>query len=206
MPRQPLHDRQRSLGRAVDIFWAQGFHATSLKDLERALDMRPGSIYAAFGSKEGLFNEALERYAQQGLKELEEQLDAYVSPLEGLAAYVRSLGGLHDQAIPSRACLLVKSLLELGAREPVARDRADALLAGMEKRFIAAFYDAQAAGELLPGSDPAQLGRRLQAEVMGLRAYAQRAVTSAAVRELAGDMAASIIDRRVHTRFGGDLL
>jgi len=63
MPRQPLHDRQRSLGRAVDIFWAQGFHATSLKDLERALDMRPGSIYAAFGSKEGLFNEALDRYA-----------------------------------------------------------------------------------------------------------------------------------------------
>lgn len=206
MPRQPLHDRQRSLGRAVDIFWAQGFHATSLKDLERALDMRPGSIYATFGSKEGLFNEALERYAEQGLKELEDQLDAYVSPLEGLAAYVRSLGGLHDQAIPSRACLLVKSLLELGAREPVARDRADALLAGMEKRFIAAFHDAQAAGELLPGSDPAQLGRRLQAEVMGLRAYAQRAVTSAAVRALADDMAASIIDRRVHTRFGGDLL
>jgi len=198
MPRQPLHDRQRSLGRAVDIFWAQGFHATSLKDLERALDMRPGSIYAAFGSKEGLFNEALDRYAEQGLRALEGQLAAYVSPLEGLAAYVRSLGGLHDQAIPSRACLLVKSLLELGAREPAARDRADALLAGMEKRFIEGFRDAQTAGELLPGSDPTQLGRRLQAEVMGLRAYAQRSVTSAAIRELADDMAASIIDRRVH--------
>lgn len=205
MPRQPLHDRQRSLGRAVDIFWAQGFHATSLKDLERALDMRPGSIYAAFGSKEGLFNEALERYAEQGLRALEEQLATYVSPLEGLAAYVRSLGGLHDQAIPSRACLLVKSLLELGAREPAARNRADALLARMEKRFIEGFRDAQTAGELLPGSDPTQLGRRLQAEVMGLRAYAQRSVTSAAIRELADDMAASIIDRRVHNRFEGDL-
>lgn len=205
MPRQPLHDRQLSLGRAVDIFWAQGFHATSLKDLERALDMRPGSIYATFGSKEGLFNEALERYAEQGLKELEEQLDAYVSPLEGLAAYVRSLGGLHDQAIPARACLLVKSLLELGAREPVARDRADALLAGMEKRFIEGFRDAQAAGELLPGSDPTQLGRRLQAEVMGLRAYAQRSVSSAAVHQVAEDMAASIINRRVQNRAGGNL-
>lgn len=198
MPRQPLHDRQSSLSRAVDIFWAQGFHATSLKDLERALDMRPGSIYAAFGSKKGLFNEALDRYAEQGLKALEDQLEAYASPLEGLAAYVRSLGGLHDQAIPSRACLLVKSVLELGARESVARDRADALLAGMEERFVEGFRDAQAAGELLPGSDPTQLGRRLQAEVMGLRAYAQRSVTRAAVRELADDMAASIIDRRVH--------
>lgn len=206
MPRQPLHDRQRSLSRAVEIFWAQGFHATSLKDLERALDMRPGSIYAAFGSKEGLFNEALERYAEQGLSALEEQLAAYGSPLEGLAAYVRSLGGLHDQAIPSRACLLVKSLLELGAREPAARDRADALLAGMEKRFIEGFCDAYAAGELLPGSDPTQLGRRLQAEVMGLRAYAQRSVSSAAVRQLADDMAASIIGRRVQTRFRGDPL
>lgn len=196
MPRPSLHDRDQSLARAVDLFWAQGFHATSLKDLERALDMRPGSIYAAFGSKDRLFLEALERYATDGLAELEEQLAAHVSPVEGLAAYVRSLGDWDKPSIPSRACLLVKTLLELGEREPTVRDRADALLAGMEHRFIQEFRAAQAQGELRDGQDPVRLGRRLQAEIMGLRAYAQRAVAADTVRELADDMAASIMAYR----------
>ena len=67
MPRATLHNRQDSLERALHLFWQKGFHATSLKDLERTLDMRPGSIYAAFGSKDALFQEALERYARLGL-------------------------------------------------------------------------------------------------------------------------------------------
>lgn len=196
MPRPSLHDRDQSLAQAVDLFWAQGFHATSLKDLERALDMRPGSIYLAFGSKERLFREALDRYAADGLAELEEQLAAYASPIEGLAAYVRSLGRLHERSLPSRACLLVKTLLELGEREPAALERADSLLAGMEQRFIEGFRAAQAKGELSNGDDPVRLGRRLQAEIMGLRAYAQRAVGLGAVRELADDIAASIMAYR----------
>jgi len=198
MPRHRLYDREQSLDRAVELFWAQGFHATSLKDLERTLDMRPGSIYAAFGSKQALFEAALDRYAARGLEDLEAKLARHASPLDGLAAYVRELGDLHAQASPSRACLLVKSLLELGDREPLARDKADALLAVMEKRFIEAFHAAKASGELAAGQDPTALGRRLQVEIMGLRAYAQRAVASAAICQVANDLARSIIERRHH--------
>lgn len=199
MPRKPLHDRHDSLERAVAVFWSQGFHATSLKDLEHALNMRPGSIYAAFGSKERLFNEALESYAQQGLAELDAALAEHASPLDGLAAYVGSLGGLHKAGLPSRACMLVKSMLELGDREPESRDKADALLAGMEQCFVEQFRAAQQVGELDPQANPVRLGRRLQAEIMGLRSYAQRAVSDRAVRELADDMAASIIAHHTHS-------
>jgi AcrR family transcriptional regulator len=192
MSRATLHNRQDSLERALQLFWHKGFHATSLKDLERALDMRPGSIYATFGSKGQLFQEALERYARLALVELEHILSTHESPLVGLAAYLRRLGGLRDQELPSRACMLVKSLLELGEREQAARDKAEALLAGMETRFIDRFAAAQRAGELDSQLDPTRLGRRLQAEVMGLRSFAQRDVDSAAVHALAEDMALSL--------------
>lgn len=192
MSRATLHNRQDSLERALQLFWHKGFHATSLKDLERTLDMRPGSIYATFGSKGQLFEEALERYARLALVELECILSAQASPLAGLAAYLRRLGGLRDQELPSRACMLVKSLLELGEREQAARDKAEALLAGMETRFIDRFATAQRAGELDSQLDPTRLGRRLQAEVMGLRSFAQRDVDSAAVHALAEDMALSL--------------
>lgn len=197
MARATIHNREDSLERALQLFWKKGFHATSLKDIEKALDMRPGSIYATFGSKDGLFQESLERYARLGLGNLERTLHAHDSPLAGLAAYLRDLGGLCDQELPSRACMLVKSLLELGQREQIAWRKAEELLASMEAFFITGFVAAQEAGELKPELDPVRLGRRLQAEVMGLRAFAQRDVDSAAVHALAEDMAQSLEALRV---------
>jgi|TARA_B100000524_G_scaffold332761_1_gene220160 hypothetical protein len=88
--------------------------------------------------------------------------------------------------------MLVKSLLELGAREQAALQKVEKLLAGMESRFAECFVEAQRLGELDAELDPLRLARRLQAEVMGLRAFAQRDVDSAAVRALAEDMAFSI--------------
>jgi AcrR family transcriptional regulator len=61
-PNARPYDRDAALDAALRLFWAKGYHATSLKDLEAALTMKPGSIYAAFQSKEALFLAALERY------------------------------------------------------------------------------------------------------------------------------------------------
>ncbi len=196
MSRTTLYNRQEALDRAIKLFWQKGFHATSLKDIEQALDMRPGSIYAAFGNKDGLFQEALDHYAQASLTELERTLSNYQSPLSGLAAFMRQLGGIRDRDLPSRACMLVKSLLELGAREQSALQKVEKLLAGMEVRFAECFIEAQRLGELDTELDPLRLARRLQAEVMGLRAFAQRDVDSAAVQALAEDMASSIENLR----------
>ncbi|WP_352339460.1 helix-turn-helix domain-containing protein [Psychrobacter sp. 16-MNA-CIBAN-0192] len=190
--RATLYNRQDSLDRALQLFWKKGFHATSLKDIEKALDMRPGSIYAAFGSKDGLFQEALDYYARMAMAELELTLSKHRSPLLGLAAYLRLLGGLRDEALPRRACMLVKSLLELGAREASALQKVEAMLAGMETYFIICFIKSQQLGEIDNQLNPARLGRRLQAEVMVLRAFAQREVDSSAVHEVAEDMALSL--------------
>lgn len=192
MARANLHNRQDSLDRALQLFWQKGFHATSLKDLEKALDMRPGSIYAAFGSKDGLFQEALDHYARRSMVELQHTLQAHVSPLLGLAAYLRLLGGIRDETLPSRACMLVKSLLELGQREELALDKVETMLAGMEDYFTNCFIESQGLGEIDKQLDPILLGRRLQAEIMGLRAFAQRDVSSAAVQSVAENMASSL--------------
>ena len=45
-------------------FWRKGFAATSMNDLCDAMDVRSPSLYAAFGSKEALYREALERYVE----------------------------------------------------------------------------------------------------------------------------------------------
>src|SRR5688572_4700394 len=55
-------DRDKALERAMHVFWRQGYEATSVDDLTRAMDINPPSLYAAFGDKQRLYLEALERY------------------------------------------------------------------------------------------------------------------------------------------------
>lgn len=192
MARATIYDRDRVLASARDLFWAKGYHATSLKDLEAALDMRPGSIYAAFGSKEGLFAAALDEYARRSLAEAETAFAAEPSPLAGLAAHVRTLGACLGDAAPSRACMLVKTVLEMQGSGSALRARAEAALSRMEAMFIARFDAARAVGELPDGADPVRLGRRLQAGIIGLRAYAQRADAQGAVADIAEDIAREV--------------
>ncbi len=59
-------DRDAALEAAMFQFWRKGFAATSIKDLCDAMGVRSPSLYAAFGSKEALYLEALEHYARIG--------------------------------------------------------------------------------------------------------------------------------------------
>ena len=60
--RPRLFDRDVALRKAVEVFWERGYEGTSIKDLTEAMSIAPPSIYACFGSKEGLFREAMELY------------------------------------------------------------------------------------------------------------------------------------------------
>lgn len=55
-------DRDEALKKARNLFWQYGFEGTSMADLTQALNIASARIYAAFGSKEALFREAVEQY------------------------------------------------------------------------------------------------------------------------------------------------
>lgn len=55
-------DRDAALAKAVRLFWTRGYEATSIADITKELGIGSPSLYAAFGSKEALYAEALQRY------------------------------------------------------------------------------------------------------------------------------------------------
>ncbi|MBD3610778.1 MAG: helix-turn-helix transcriptional regulator, partial [Gammaproteobacteria bacterium] len=59
------------LQKAMDTFWEHGYSATSMSNLVEVTGLKPGSIYAAFGSKEGLFLSAIDKYGQRSVKRLQ---------------------------------------------------------------------------------------------------------------------------------------
>ena len=57
-------DRGAALDAAMVLFWRKGFAAASMNDLCDAMDVRSPSLYAAFGSKEALYLEAIQHYVE----------------------------------------------------------------------------------------------------------------------------------------------
>lgn len=57
-------DRDTALENAMHVFWERGYEAASIADLTAAMGITPPSLYTAFGDKERLFLEAIERYGK----------------------------------------------------------------------------------------------------------------------------------------------
>ncbi|MFP2928622.1 TetR/AcrR family transcriptional regulator [Pyxidicoccus sp. 3LG] len=55
-------DRDEALRQAMQVFWERGYEGTSLSELTAAMGIKAPSLYAAFGSKEALFREAVRLY------------------------------------------------------------------------------------------------------------------------------------------------
>lgn len=177
MPRKPSFDRDDLINRARDVFWARGWAGTSLKDLENTLKLKPGSFYAAFGSKDALYELALEKYAQDGRMRLEALADE-VGALGALKSHPKRI--MENDATAAKACMLAKTYLELHTHDHPLADRADSLLQGMEELFEDLFRRAQTEGDLAPEHDPKRLARRYQSDLLGMRVTAERSKTDAA--------------------------
>jgi len=81
-PRKPRgrplsFDRDAALETAMHVFWERGYEAASIADLTSAMGITPPSLYTAFGDKEQLFLEAIERYSidygSAGVRALDEE-------------------------------------------------------------------------------------------------------------------------------------
>lgn len=176
----------------MQLFWTKGYHATSLKDLETALEMKPGSIYAAFASKENLYLASLERYFVQGKSGLERTLRDATSPLEALANHLRSSAKTDPAAVPCRSCMLVRTVLDTTATDLFIAAQARTYLDAMKDIFEAGFARAKAESELPANADCAWLARRFQANLAALRIEIHRGTPQSDAMALAEDMATEV--------------
>ena len=175
----------------MELFWTKGYHATSMKDLENVLSMRPGSIYAAFNSKEALFRQTIDRYADRMTADLRALISSSPTPVDALRQHLINLADLSPSDRPSTACMLVKSLLEL-PQDAELRSFIVSHLDRVESIIADALRRAQEVGEIGPNVEPERLSRRIQTYIFGLKVQAQRETDPQRMRSLCSDLAAEI--------------
>ncbi|WP_261844465.1 TetR/AcrR family transcriptional regulator [Aliamphritea ceti] len=182
------YDRQDAIERATDLFWEKGFHATSMRNIQQAIDMRPGSIYASFGSKDGLFKETLQYYAHNTQERIQAYVEAAESPLKGLKLFIQDSVIGCQESTPSGMCMLVKTVSELTQDNADLLAEAKLLIREIEATFAEVLVQAQACGELDQAGVPERMARYLQVHLMGLRAYVRANDGDDQISELIDDM------------------
>jgi AcrR family transcriptional regulator len=155
------------LDRALQVFWQHGYEGASVSDLCHAMGINPPSLYAAFGNKEGLFRQVLDRYVAQRAAFWDEALAA-PNPRDMVERLLRGTVDFLTAACNPPGCLLVRGAL---ACSDMAQDvhndlvaRRNAAQASLEQRL----ETAKRAGALPPDLDPGDLARYIATVLDGL--------------------------------------
>ena len=169
-----------TLDRAMTVFWRHGYEGASMSDLTAAIGINSPSLYACFGSKEGLFRAVLERYDQRRKKFMEDVIAAPTAQkvaetyLHGVADFASDTSGQNPPG-----CLLLQSGLSCGDSDipdELARHRAE-----KEEALRNRFEKVRKAGELPKGVTPAMLARFLMTVSNGICVQAS---SGSSVKEL----------------------
>jgi TetR/AcrR family transcriptional repressor of nem operon len=170
----------------VDVFWSQGYEATSMSDIVEATGLNKSSLYNSFGSKEQLFQAAVTRYVEtrqsmlQGvLRHGEGGIDDIMTFLEFVEQEVAGVFG-------SRGCLAVNTTTELGNRDESVVAMSAGYRSEIRTSFRAALDRAATAGEINVDS-VAHYAEILLAFLMSLSVMARGGASS---DEVKGQLAA----------------
>jgi TetR/AcrR family transcriptional repressor of nem operon len=183
---------EEAVQKATELFWEQGFQGTKMRDLQAKLNMRPGSIYAGFGSKENLFRQALNFYVVQSLNNIDSFRKDTRSPLVALRAFVESQIFARGDIRNCRMCLLVKTLSETENNNQALTSLARSGLQRIENKFSTFFSEAQTMGLIDQAADCDRLGKWLQMQIMGLVIYSKGLANPDDVSQMIEDIFTSI--------------
>src|SRR3954451_19215843 len=174
MARLREFDYDKVLDGGLQLFWREGYEATSLDGLLEKTGLSKSSFYGAFGSKHDMLLVSLDRY-------IDTVMQANIDDLRrgpARQAIIRSFGKILGFAPSSRVCFLHVCAAELAGHDQLVRTRVRRGLELLREAYRDAIARGQAAGEFKSGADAAALATFLVCNLYGLQVLARASVAS----------------------------
>jgi AcrR family transcriptional regulator len=132
MGRPRTFDRDVAITQALHLFWEHGYDATSLSQLKANIGggITAPSFYAAFGSKQALFNEVMERYLNTHGRVTDSLFDTTLPPRQAVELTLRRSAKMQCEEDHPKGCLVALGLMSACTdeskvvSEPLAQARA----------------------------------------------------------------------------------
>ncbi|WP_020407340.1 TetR/AcrR family transcriptional regulator [Hahella ganghwensis] len=157
-------DREQVIQDSTRLFWQQGFNGASMQQVFKATGLKPGSLYLAFGSKEGLYEAALEHYSRQSRDMVRQTLESAPTVSEGICQLLIQMVDESEDA-EYCSCFLIKSQLELAASGCSLLTKVSTYLGAMEDLY------AECLSQEYPREQAETYAASLMIHVYGIRVY-----------------------------------
>jgi len=179
MGRPRTFDRQQAVEQAMHLFWEQGYDTTSLSQLKAHIGggISAPSFYAAFGSKEKLFTEAIECYLATYAQVTQCLWDTSLPPAVAIERALRRSSEMQCDAGHPKGCMVALGTMNatspesLHITQPLSVSRARTL-AG----FVHCVERGVSSGELAPTVDATTLGTTFNSFLLGVSIAARDGV------------------------------
>lgn len=178
-------DVDKVIEQATQVFWSQGYTATSMADLLAATRLSRSSLYQTFSGKQALFKRCLQYYCNDFAGQLESNLKQAKGGREFIEQTFMDMARKADDPMIQRGCFAMNTAMELGhTRSPLAREVHKGL-----KRFTAIFEDAvkqaQQEGTISANRNASDLANYLVSSMCGLRMLIKCGLPPAEIRHVA---------------------
>jgi AcrR family transcriptional regulator len=172
-------DRSEALAKARDAFWARGYEGTSMTDLVAALGLASARIYAAFGSKEALFREAVALYVAQEGGFAAHALEEEPTARQAIERMLREAVEIYTRREKPKGCMVVSAAANCAAENDGIRDWLAELRRLRTASIVERLERAVKDGELPSKIDAGALGDHYAALLHGLSVQARDGVPKA---------------------------
>ncbi len=151
------YDREAALGAMMQLFWRQGYSATSLDELSAATGMKRPSLYQAFGSKADMYDLALAHFIERMAAESTQALFGRDALEEALVHfYYRALDTYFEETA-GLGCMVFCSAVAETRNHPGIEAALQAVIDRIDAALKRRFRQAKAAGQLPARADVASL-------------------------------------------------
>jgi AcrR family transcriptional regulator len=164
-------DRDVALARAMQVFWEKGYESASMQDLLSAMKLSSPSLYAAFGDKESLFIEAVQRYVASVRQECE--CSGEYTARESIEWILTELSGIFTDRSHPPGCLAIIAFMTAASTSPKVQRLLADQRAETRARFRSLIERGLKKGELPRDTDVAALTDFYLAVVSGMSLLAR---------------------------------
>ena len=184
---------ETALIQAMDVFWKDGFAATSLDDVSAATGLNRPSLYGAFGDKRALYLQAYGQYRRRANDSFA-PLFAAKKPLR--AKLRRILTAALDLYLSGengpRGCFTVLSAASDAIADPDLQGLVVEAIENTDRAFGRMFAEARAVGELPASADPRRLAHMASATIHTLSIRARARIPRAQILPIIDDAVETI--------------
>jgi len=181
--RPKCFNRDEALNQALQIFYENGYEATSVAQLGEAMNMKPPSLYNAFGDKEKLFIEVLDHYHKPYQESVRQIFAEAKDTREAIRLLMEKSKNLHASTNPT-GCLVVNSTVNVGSEDSPIADKIKSLHDTTENLIYQRLKEGQQSGEISLEVKITKLARYVSGILLGAAALARGQKSPAAVKDL----------------------